>query len=505
MHLSPRCPLLFSSSSLDFYKKYEPIGCRDSWTLSQLTSRGVKAYFNGCLTLSLPLSSESSISPSNFQEEKKTERAVLTQKNPARVIHALDNAPSNMSEDEKCTNHMGAKIESRLSIASKLLNEYRSAEEVKTDRLHCYLPCLSFNKKVTYHGVMDERTRSLVDLSSEALLEKARQSRNIVQKWVNQFTPTETFLPDVFAHNRVSANTDVPVVTRAAGTPVPSLAVLLPTIGRPSLTRMLNSLLNQLEEQDFLYVVTDGCQYFESVSHQLAQYTFENGQTYQIVRSLKELDQWKASRSLESSLSKSQTSVQTQGRWRCTVIHIQHSTNEGHFGHGLRNIYQTHLNGDYIIHADDDDAFTESAFAGMRDQIEKARQSFCQVSRAKDPKNTTFVNPFFPPLLVFNMWHKGVIRPGKPTPPIERNNFGTPNGVLWNDPKWMGEWRAPRGGDFIFWQTVVAKIEAANEAIFWSPFVTYVVGTPKESAPFSCIQTSYPTRIARAEEVVEQK
>lgn len=38
---------------IDFYKKNEPVGCRDYFTLEFLEGLGVKCYYTGCLTLTL--------------------------------------------------------------------------------------------------------------------------------------------------------------------------------------------------------------------------------------------------------------------------------------------------------------------------------------------------------------------------------------------------------------------------------------------------------------------
>ncbi len=38
-----------------YYKKYEPIGCRDERTLETLRKYGIESYLNGCITVTLPL------------------------------------------------------------------------------------------------------------------------------------------------------------------------------------------------------------------------------------------------------------------------------------------------------------------------------------------------------------------------------------------------------------------------------------------------------------------
>lgn len=57
MHLSPvGYEGLLSKQSISWFKTHEPIGCRDLDTMSILQSRGVAAYFSGCLTLTLNFS-----------------------------------------------------------------------------------------------------------------------------------------------------------------------------------------------------------------------------------------------------------------------------------------------------------------------------------------------------------------------------------------------------------------------------------------------------------------
>lgn len=45
--------VLFASSSIEYLKKFSPIGCRDTYTRDLLLEQGVEAYFSGCMTLTL--------------------------------------------------------------------------------------------------------------------------------------------------------------------------------------------------------------------------------------------------------------------------------------------------------------------------------------------------------------------------------------------------------------------------------------------------------------------
>lgn len=55
MHLSPlvREKLLASPIAKQWFKDHEPIGCRDKGTEEFLQTNGIRAYFSGCLTLTL--------------------------------------------------------------------------------------------------------------------------------------------------------------------------------------------------------------------------------------------------------------------------------------------------------------------------------------------------------------------------------------------------------------------------------------------------------------------
>jgi hypothetical protein len=107
---------------------------------------------------------------------------------------------------------------------------------------------------------------------------------------------------------------------------VPSLNILLTTIGRPELRRMLDSLISQLEKNDYLTIVSD------------------SGHT--------EVD-----------------NILKLFNFKCTVSHIINPTPLGHWGHGSRNKYQNNLSGDYILNADDDDRYVEGALDKIRQYI----------------------------------------------------------------------------------------------------------------------------------------
>lgn len=109
-----------------------------------------------------------------------------------------------------------------------------------------------------------------------------------------------------------------------------SLNVILTTIGRESLIRMFESLIGQLNPNDYLTVISD--------------------------------DNHPFVRALISDFN-----------FKCTVIHIANSESLGYWGHGSRNKYQNILLGDFLLNADDDDRYTAGAFDKIREAVKEKR------------------------------------------------------------------------------------------------------------------------------------
>lgn len=106
-----------------------------------------------------------------------------------------------------------------------------------------------------------------------------------------------------------------------------SINILLTTIGREELkTLMLPSLVNQLNENDYLTIVSDTNHRF--VSECLSQFNF-----------------------------------------KCTIFHIMNNVQLGHWSHPSRSKYQNNLLGDFIMNADDDDRYVDGAFDTIRNTV----------------------------------------------------------------------------------------------------------------------------------------
>lgn len=144
--------LLLNDNSIDYFKKHEPIGCRDKKTAELLSNRGVKTYYSKCLTLTFPkrefnlkdgkvflVDVDDIPIPKQFEEEA------------VEITHTIQRYYSD---------------ENKTQIAREILAKYKNeARLVITTKLHSALPCIAFGIPVIYFGDKnDYRTSLLKDI-----------------------------------------------------------------------------------------------------------------------------------------------------------------------------------------------------------------------------------------------------------------------------------------------------------------------------------------------------
>jgi hypothetical protein len=132
------------ASNVEYLRKHEPIGCRDYHTVEKLTKKGIKAYFSGCLTLTLK---------KRFGPERSGE--IL-------VIDAHINAPKVFNDiiprsiKKKAVFLTQAVVEKKshqekVKLAAELQERIEKASLVITSRIHTAFPCLSeYNTPVIF-------------------------------------------------------------------------------------------------------------------------------------------------------------------------------------------------------------------------------------------------------------------------------------------------------------------------------------------------------------------
>ena len=129
---------------LEYLKNYEPIGCRDYYTQGVLDNFGIKNYYSGCVTLTLPRRDI----PKPDREyvclvgvSKAVEKAVRKQlKGTGIDVKVLP-----PTRPEPSTN---LSWEQRRDEVISYLDTDQNAKCVITFRLHCSLPCLALETPV---------------------------------------------------------------------------------------------------------------------------------------------------------------------------------------------------------------------------------------------------------------------------------------------------------------------------------------------------------------------
>ena len=183
---------LLDKTSIEYLKKYEPIGCRDLYTMNLLKNKGLCAYFSGCVTLTLGYKYHNKNKTSSiyfvdpyFDIKKDFQTLfknawylifhyntinIISKKFPSQrkglrkliklvtfykkykkifsrevLINAIYiNQQSSKWKDECPTDDIA------LKKAEELVRMYASAKFVVTSRIHCALPCLGLETPVIY-------------------------------------------------------------------------------------------------------------------------------------------------------------------------------------------------------------------------------------------------------------------------------------------------------------------------------------------------------------------
>lgn len=180
--------------SLAYLKGHEPIGCRDKYTAENLCKKGIKAYFSGCMTLTLGYKYKTSkcsgktyivdpffkIKKRPFSWKLQAACAFLRYpvmslrirekrkiKYPLSIGQLLDAAwfvkrysevfsrdflldSEYISQEEPEFKQKTTNNDELLEWAEVLVKKYAEASLVVTSRIHCALPCTALDVPVIY-------------------------------------------------------------------------------------------------------------------------------------------------------------------------------------------------------------------------------------------------------------------------------------------------------------------------------------------------------------------
>lgn len=182
--------------SIEYFKKHEPIGCRDFYTMELLKEKGVDAYFSGCMTLTLGEKYKTNevedktyivdpIYNGRMTMQRMLKACRIWLNHPFDILkllakkHLHIHAGHNwfykifktalyydeysklfghdvvMKSEYVCQEHLyySRKFKDeneRLKEAEHLVKNYAKAKLVITSRIHCALPCLGLETPVIY-------------------------------------------------------------------------------------------------------------------------------------------------------------------------------------------------------------------------------------------------------------------------------------------------------------------------------------------------------------------
>jgi len=164
---------LISEKHKSYFKAHEPIGCRDHDTKDKLLALGIKAYFSGCITLTLN-------NPFGPEVERKEILIVdpfyMFNYDKKYIQYCLDILiPEKYKSDVKFVSQWRDKsdqstIEEKIKDSEALLDRYAKARLVITSRIHCALPCLAMETPVYFMDIgydskkKRDRFKGIIDL-----------------------------------------------------------------------------------------------------------------------------------------------------------------------------------------------------------------------------------------------------------------------------------------------------------------------------------------------------
>ncbi|MBE6968542.1 MAG: polysaccharide pyruvyl transferase family protein [Ruminococcaceae bacterium] len=114
-----------------YYKKYEPIGCRDERTLNTLRRYQIRCYLHGCITITLP----------KRESEPERGEVFLVDVDPKLA----ERIPASLRENAQIRTHLRhEKLEDAKAETLRQYQEYKDkARLVITSLLHCSMPCVA--------------------------------------------------------------------------------------------------------------------------------------------------------------------------------------------------------------------------------------------------------------------------------------------------------------------------------------------------------------------------
>lgn len=130
----------FTPKVISYFKMHEPIGCRDTSTVECLKSRGIDAYFTGCVTTTLL--------PNEKLKGKCVSDYILCVDIPPEAVEIVRKRTNKRVISISRMQTPAFSIERRFELAKFTLFLYHNADCVITSGLHVALPSTAFGVPV---------------------------------------------------------------------------------------------------------------------------------------------------------------------------------------------------------------------------------------------------------------------------------------------------------------------------------------------------------------------
>ena len=171
---------------ISYLKLHQPIGCRDWTTVYMLLSKGVKAFFSGCLTMTIGDLYHRVDRPLNNQKIACVEAPADSTDSKSQVVDFVQ-----VGSDVK-----GLSITDGIPDSYNMLKKYLDFNKIYTSRLHCYLPCTSMGLKVGFKpkNESDQRYPGLHPLTLEefsSVRAKLRNNLTSAIRFIERSKPTK--------------------------------------------------------------------------------------------------------------------------------------------------------------------------------------------------------------------------------------------------------------------------------------------------------------------------
>jgi len=137
----------------NYFKEFQPIGCRDNFTVNLLNSWGIESYLSGCATMTFPNRIKNNM-------QNKIIATDISKKKIKKEDHQYLEVVTHITNSNNLANL------TKLNIARELLKfYYNNAKFIITDKIHCALPAQAMGIPVIFFGRINYR-KSVINMFS---------------------------------------------------------------------------------------------------------------------------------------------------------------------------------------------------------------------------------------------------------------------------------------------------------------------------------------------------